>query len=452
MAMPTDPMKWFYDRILFKHPVVVLLVFFVVMGVLATNARHFQIEASAETLIDQTDQNYLYFQEVIDTYGFDDFVFITYAPHEEDLLSESVLSEIASLRDEVTALESVDSVMSLLDVPLLESPPRPIDEMVRDLRTLRDPGVDMELARKEFKTSPLYQNLLVSPDFTTTALQINFKPDEVYESLWERRQDLRQKESEEGLSAAEKREFAEVRKNISERQGVMDAKRHQDIQKIRAVMDQYADGANLFLGGISIIADDLMRFIRSDLKVFSLAVLAFLVVALGVIFRSFRWVALPILCCAFSVTAMTGLLGLFGWQVTIVSANFIALQLIFTMAIAIHLVVRYREIAAGSPDADNRHITRETFLAMKTPIFYAGLTTMAGFGSLWFSDILPVVTFGWMMSAGIFTSLVVTFVFFPAVSALLTERGAAPAAGIARSRFAPRRSCTVLQQPTDELY
>ncbi len=436
MALRMEPIKWFYDRILFKHPVVVLLCFFLALGVLAANARNFQIEASAETLIDQTDQNYLYFQDVIERYGFDDFVFITYTPGEGDLLSDPVLSEISALRDEVNTLESVDSVTSILDVPLIESPPRSIDEMVREIRTLRHPDVDMEMARKEFATSPLYNNLLVSPDFKTTALQINFKPDETYESLWERRQALREKDREGSLTEEEKRELAELRKRIGEQQNVMDAKRHGDINKIRAIMDQYEDGADLFLGGISIIADDLMTFIRSDLRVFSIAVLAFLVFSLGVIFRSVRWVALPILCCAFSVTAMAGLLGLFGWQVTIVSANFVALQLIFTMAISIHLVVRYREMAAGNPDADNIFLTRETVLAMKTPIFYAGLTTMAGFGSLWFSDILPVVTFGWMMAAGIFVSLVVTFIFFPAASALLHARGAAPAGGVARSRFA----------------
>ncbi len=435
MTRQIEPMKWFYDRILFKHPVAVLVCFFLVLGVLAVNARNFQIEASAETLIDQSDRNYLYFQEVIERYGFEDFVFITYAPHDADLLSDRVLADIGALRNTVESLESVDSVVSILDVPLLESPPRPIDETIRDLQTLRDPGVDREMARQEFRTSPLYNNLLVSPDFRTTALQINFKPDETYEALWERRQAFREKEREDALTAAESREFAELRKQIRQQQTIMDARRHQDIKKIRAVMAQYEDDADLFLGGITIIADDLMTFIRSDLSVFSLAVLTFLIVALGFIFRSLRWVALPILCCAFSVTAMTGLLGLFGWQVTIVSANFVALQLIFTMAISIHLVVRYREMAAQNPEADNTALTRETVLAMKTPIFYAGLTTMAGFGSLWFSDILPVVTFGWMMAAGIFTSLVVTFIFFPAMSVLLPGRGPAPSAGTQKGRF-----------------
>ncbi len=422
-----DPVKWFFDRILLRHPLVVLFCFFLVLGVLAVNARNFQIEASAETLIDQADENYLYFQDVIERYGFEDFVFITYAPRNADLLSDEVLDDIASLREDILAVDAVDSVMSLLDVPLFESPARPIEEMIRDLKTLMDPGIDREMAREEFKTSPLYRNLLISPDFTTTAIQINFKSDEHYEALWERRQEIRAVRQDGGLTTELQRESEEIDREIRERRAAIDRKRHGEIREIRGIMERYDSDAEVFLGGISIIADDLMTFIRSDLRVFSVAVLSFLVIALGVIFRRLRWVALPILCCIFSVTAMTGMLGLFGWQVTIVSANFVALQLIFTMAVSIHLVVRYRELAGQHPDMDNAGLVRETVMAMKTPIFYSGLTTMAGFGSLWFSEILPVVTFGWMMAAGIFTSLVVTFIFFPAASVLLPDK--APASG-----------------------
>lgn len=422
-----DPVKWFFDRILLRHPLVVLLCFFLILGVLAVNAKNFKIEASAETLIDQADENYLYFQDVIERYGFDDFVFITYAPRDADLLSDEVLDTIASLREEILALDAVDSVMSLLDVPLFESPPRSIEETIGDLKTLMDDGTDREMAREELQTSPLYRNLLISPDFSTTAIQINFKPDERYEALWDRRQELREARRDGEFTAEQQREFAELSRKLRERRAEVDAMRHGEIREIREVMDRYDSDAEVFLGGISIIADDLMTFIRSDLRVFSVAVLAFLVIALGVIFRRLRWVALPILCCTFSVAAMTGLLGLFGWHVTIVSANFVALQLIFTMAVSIHLVVRYRELAGKHPDMDNAGLVRETVMEMKTPVFYSGLTTMAGFGSLWFSEILPVVTFGWMMAAGIFTSLVVTFIFFPAASVLLPDK--APAAG-----------------------
>ncbi len=187
-------------------------------------------------------------------------------------------------------------------------------------------------------------------------------------------------------------------------------------------MDSYRQDAQLFLGGISMIADDLISFIRKDLKIFGLGVLFFLIVVLGFIFRNKRWVILPILCCAFSAIAMMGLLGMFGWQVTVISSNFISLQLIITMAITIHLIVRYRGLALNRPDAEHRELVLDTIRLMVTPCLFAALTTMAGFGSLLLCNILPVRTFGWMMIAGIGVSLVVTFLLFPAGLMLVTKK------------------------------
>ena len=144
-----------------------------------------------------------------------------------------------------------------------------------------------------------------------------------------------------------------------------------------------------------------------------------MVVTLGVIFNKVRWVVLPMICCVFSAVAMMGLLGMFDWKVTVISSNFISLQLIITMAITIHLIVRYRDLLLLNPEADQHQLVLDTVSLMLTPCLYAALTTIAGFGSLLLSDILPVRTFGWMMSAGIAVSLTMTFLLFPAGLMLL---------------------------------
>jgi predicted RND superfamily exporter protein len=131
--------------------------------------------------------------------------------------------------------------------------------------------------------------------------------------------------------------------------------------------------------------------------------------------------------------AMIGLLGLFDWEVTVISSNFISLQLIITMAIAIHLIVRYRELHAKKPDTAQRTLILDTVRLKLKPCLYAALTTIAGFGSLVLCDILPVITFGWMMIAGIVVSLVITFLLFPAVLILLPK-------GLPPSDRAPRFS------------
>ncbi|MFW5930133.1 MAG: efflux RND transporter permease subunit [Desulfosalsimonas sp.] len=425
-----SPVSWFYDRIL-PRPICVLICFFALLGILAFFIKDFQIEASPDTLIQQDDEDYLYYQEIIDRFGFEDFLMIAYTPESRDLLSEHVLEDIAELRDQIEAIDGVDSVMTLLDVPLLESPPMGISDLVSNIRTLSSSDVNHELARKELATSPVYKNLLVSPDLSTTALQINLESNPEYENLWNRRQKLRQKEARQGLTGEEKKERDKVAAKLEKIWSRMEKQRAGIIAGIRSVMKKHDSDAELFLGGISMIANDLMRFIKNDLKIYGIGVTIVLAMVLWIIFRRMRWVILPLLSCTFAAAAMAGLMGMFGWRVTVVSSNFISLQLIITMAISIHLVVRYRELITKDPDRTHEDLVRQTVADMRIPCFYAVLTTIAGFGSLVFADIKPVQTFGWMMAAGILVSLVVTFIFFPA-SLMLFKKAPTPAGGLSK--------------------
>jgi hypothetical protein len=170
------------------------------------------------------------------------------------------------------------------------------------------------------------------------------------------------------------------------------------------------------------IADDMITFIKNDLKVFGLGVLLFLVLMLFIIFRNKRWIFLPMLCCVVSAICMIGLLGFFGWEVTVISSNFISLQLIITLAIASHLIVRYRELLVQNPQSPNRQLILDTILLKLKPCIYAVLTTIAGFGSLVLCDILPVINFGWMMIGGLIVSLIVTFLLFPTILTLIPKK------------------------------
>jgi predicted RND superfamily exporter protein len=313
------------------------------------------------------------------------------------------------------------SVLSILDVPLLEGPARSVKELTGDLPTLESAAVDRQLARTELRDSPLYRELLLSADLRTTALLINFAPDELYYDLLGRRNDLRQKKAAGSLTAPERQELKRVAEQFRGHRDTLRRQRRQDIAAIRAIMEKYRGDADLFLGGVSMIADDMITFIKNDLKVFGLGVLVLLILTLGIIFRRVRWICLPMLCCLVSVVCMIGLLGWFGWEVTVVSSNFISLQLILTMAIAIHLIVRYRELLVKNPQAPNRELILDAVRPKLKPCVYAVLTTIAGFGSLVLCDILPVITFGWMMIAGLVVSLIVTFLLFPSVLILMPK-------------------------------
>jgi predicted RND superfamily exporter protein len=421
MSKPHPFLAAFYDKLILQHPGVIIFCILAAIAFLGYKAGDFKLDASAETLLLETDKDLRYSRIIKSRYGGYDYLLMTYTPR-SDLFSEEVLDDLARLEKELMQLDSVLSVVTILDVPLLESPPVPIRELASNLQTLRSPTVDRKLARIELQNSPLYRNLLVSPDLKTTGIQINFWTDRIYADLIARRNLILAKETDGALLPADIAELKQITADIKRSRDERKEIRHQDISRIRAIMDRHRQEAQLFLGGISMIADDLISFIKKDLKIFGSGVLLFLIIALGFIFRSKRWVILPILCCAFSAVAMMGLLGMFGWQVTVISSNFISLQLIITMAITIHLIVRYRGLALASPRASHRDLIAKTIRVMATPCLFAALTTITGFGSLLLCDILPVRTFGWMMIAGIGVSMAVTFLLFPAGLMLVAKK------------------------------
>jgi len=308
----------------------------------------------------------------------------------------------------------------------LASPAVALKEVAANIHTLESPEVDRDLARIEFAESPLYRDLLVSEDLRTTALLVYFHPDREYRKLLNLRNVFRDLKRMDGLMEGQEEEFKQVISEFREYRDKLNRQRHADIRQIRHVMSRYRKRADLFLGGISMIADDMITFIRNDLKIFGVGVFFFLILTLGTIFRQTRWVLLPLLFCVVSTACMVGFLGWFGWEVTVISSNFISLQLIITMAVAIHLIVRYRELLEAQGQADKHQLILDTILSKLRPCVYATLTTMAGFGSLVLCNILPVKTFGWIMITGLVVSLLVTFLLFPAILMLLPLETMAP--------------------------
>ncbi len=410
-----------FDRLILGHPLITIICFLCFIAFVSYHARDFKIDASAETLLNESDKDLLYWREISKRYGIKDFLVITYKPYNRDLFSQEVLKDIASLRDEIKKISRVETVITILDVPLIETAIRMKIKDLRNLPTLLTPGIDIKLAKEEFRTSPLYKNLLVSPDLNATALEIILKRDEEYERLMDRRDQLVKKKYSVGLTEEEEREYEMLKKKIRAHLDKIRELRHEDIVKIRSIMDKHRKNAQLFLGGIPMIANDLVMFIKNDLKVFGIGVFIFMLLTLTFTFRKPRWVILPMLCCGFGVITMMGILGIFDWEVTVISSNFVSLQLILTMAIAIHLIVRYEEFNSEDPSLPNRILIRNTIQDKFIPCLYTTLTTIVGFSSLLLCDIKPVRTFGWMMSVGLVISLLLTFIFFPAEVMLLKK-------------------------------
>ncbi len=424
-----------FDRVVLKHPKMVLACLLAAVVFFGFGATRFRLDASTETLILENDRDLKYTRRVSSRYGSSDFLALTFTA-KEDLFSDKTLDVLASLREDLKGLGIAESVRTILDAPLLESPPIPLAELGSATHTLESPDVDKTLARKELTESPLYRDQLVSPDLKTTAILVTFPPDRRYAELVQRRNTLHERKAAGSLTAAERVEFKDVARQFARHRDEVRRQRHDNILAIRSIMDRYRPHGTLFLGGVSMIADDMISFIKSDLRVFGTAVFLLLVLTIAVIFRRVYWVLLPMSVCLVSVTCSIGFLGWLGWEVTVVSSNFIALQLIITLAMTIHLMVRYRELAARQPEIGQVELVRATIGAMLRPCVCSGLTTMAGFASLIFTNIRPVIDFGYIMVVGVAISIIVPFLLLPAVLMLL-PRDKPWSGGTSRWRLTP---------------
>ena len=199
-------LRQFYEKIILSYPKSILLILLICVAALGYQAQYLEIDASAETLLLEDDKDLAFTRKVNERYGTSDFLILTYSPR-EDLLSDSTLNSLRKLSAELLALDRVESIDSILNVPLLESPPKPIKELIKNVPTLESPDIDKVLAKKEFLNSPIYRDNLVSPDFKTTALLINLYDDPLFRELLRKRTSLRKKEKVDSLSVAEQKEL-----------------------------------------------------------------------------------------------------------------------------------------------------------------------------------------------------------------------------------------------------
>jgi len=409
----TDRFSTLHERLVLRHPIAVLIISALTVAVFGWYAQDFGLDASADSLTLERDESLNFYRMVRARYGSDDYLVVTFAP-EEDLFSDPVLQRLRELRSELSALGNVESVISILDVPLIKSPPVNLKQISKGLRHLEDSDTDRELARQELVNSSLYRDLLVSADARTTALRLNLRRDKQYVELRELRNRLREKKYFSDFTSEDAEALALASLQFDELSRSLLVREQQTISAVRDILASYHDVATLHLGGLPMIVTDSINFIRHDLIVFGVAVVAFLIVILVVAFRQPRWAVLSLVNCLATCIVMLGILGMADWRVTVVSSNFVSLLLILCLALTLHIIVRYRETHTQNPGADQMTLVREAIRRIVVPCFYTALTTMVAFGSLIVSGIRPVIDFGWMMVIGISIGFVFSFTLFPA--------------------------------------
>lgn len=384
-----------YQNNVLKKPKAIFILLIIALLGFGYFSKNFRLDASSDTLLIEGDPDLKYLREVTERYGAKEFLVLTYTP-KEAMTSESSMNNLLSLKYKIQSLDWVHSVITLLDIPLLRSSDQTLSERLKNFSTLKSDGIDKERGFNEILNSPVFRNFVISEDGKTTGIIVNLKKDEGLKEL-------------------------KNKKEIENYKDALKKKNHENILEIREIIKTYNEVGKIHLGGIPMIADDMMSFIKSDIIVFGIGVLLFIIATLWFVFRKIVWIIVPISSCFFSVLIMTGLLGLLGWKVTVISSNFIALMLILTMAMNIHMSTRFLQLKKNNPNLKNSEIILMTTSKMFWPIIYTVLTTICAFLSLIFSEIKPIIDFGWMMSLGLITSFIITFTLLPTILNFLSS-------------------------------
>lgn len=404
-------------------PKSILALFILLTAALGSQAPNFDIDASPDTLLTKDNMLYTQTQQVNERFAPQEFLLVTYQPHAHDVFSQESFDLIAKLTQDLLSLERVASVRSILNVPVFPEGGSMLQADL-DLNTLTIAANDFDMAalREEFTDHPLYTDLLVNQDLSATALQVLFRSDETLQQLESAITALQAKyQTTTGLNETESADLAALQAQAAPLRQELNRVRSAEIAQIREFITHYDDDASIRMGGVHVLADQLIQIISNDLLVFGLAIAIGICLLLLLLFRGLRWVGIPIICCLSSMLCTIGLFALLDIKATVISSNFIALQLILTLAIVIHLIVQFRESSASHPDASQNELIKTTLQEKIGPCFFAGLTTSVGFGSLIFSGIAPVIAFGWMMIIAMGFSIAVSLLLFPAILELLPK-------------------------------
>ena len=376
-----------YQKNIIEKPKLIIVLLLICLVGFGYYSKNFKLDASSETLLIEGDPDLKYLNEITKRYGAREFLVLTYTP-KEDMISPKSIKNLKNLKDKVESLDWVHSVITLLDVPLLSSSDKPLVERLQNFQTLTSDEINKKRGFEEIVNSPVFSNFVVSKDGKTSGIIVYLKskdPNKKFKNNHE----------------------------LEKYKDKLKKQNHENILEIREVIKNFNKESKIHLGGIPMIADDMMSYIKNDIVVFGFGVLLFIVATLWFVFRKFIWIIIPISSCFFSVTIMMGLLGLLGWKVTVISSNFIALMLILTMAMNIHMSTRFLQLTKQFPKIKKSIIILMTTKKMFWPIIYTVLTTICAFLSLIFSEIKPIIDFGWMMTLGLITSFIITFTLLP---------------------------------------
>ncbi|MAD17825.1 MAG: hypothetical protein CL579_17445 [Alteromonadaceae bacterium] len=419
-------MSAFLASFIIRHAKLILVVFVLAGALAAWSAQQFKIDASADTLLIKNNKMFVETQVVNERFSPQEFILVAYKPKNHALFSQQTFNDIQQISSEFKAFPRVGGVTNILNVPLLSLSNELDPNLKPEQLTWQANQYSAAKMQQVFTDHPLFTDLLVNQDQTATAMQIVFKPNkellDIQSQIIAIQKGILQGENTE-LSQEDEQKIEALKAKAQPIEEQLKLTRQQEIKQIYQIIEPFKDDADLFLGGAYVLGQQMIDIIQSDLLLFGSAIGLAICLILFVLFRKIRWVVLPLLCCGLSVLLTVGLFGVLDFRATVISSNFIALQLILTLAVVVHLIVEFRQLEATGTESNQQDLLRETFINKFKPCLYAGITTSVGFASLLFSGIQPVVSFGWMMIVAMGVSISASLILFPAVLASFTRKG-----------------------------
>ena len=306
-----------YKKIVIDFSKITLFFLIVLVGFSLYQAKNFNLDASSDALLLEGDPDLKYLREVNQTYGSKDFLVLTYTPV-SSFIDKGTILNLQLIKSKIEKLTWVDSVITVIDVPLLKSTDEGLMERLKNYKTLAYPEIDRKKGFDEIVNSPIYKNYVISEDGKTSGIVVYLKKDERLAEYIKIKDKYFNQSIDSNLSKQDKLNYKKFTKEYEEYKNLYNIRNHQNISEIREVISRYGENAKIHLGGIPMIANDMMNYIKNDIVVFGIGVFAFIILTLWFIFRNFRWVVMPLLGCATSVIIMIGLLGMLGWKVTVI--------------------------------------------------------------------------------------------------------------------------------------
>jgi predicted RND superfamily exporter protein len=397
-------MSLFLDTILGKKRSLLLICLLFILLFFGYQSLNLKLDASSDTLILENDKDLIASREVSDTYSSNEFLIITLSDA-DGIVTTKNIEFIKTLDQKIKQFEWVVSTQSILDAPLLTINNQSLSDLANEIKTLKDTGINIIDAEEELKKSPIFRELVISEDGSTSAILINLRENERLNELIKLRSEKLSNDKREIIN----QEYENIKKTN-------DKKRSQNIFEIRNLIKEFSNqGIEMHLGGIPMIADDTITFVKNDMMVFGFGVLIFILLVLYLIFRSPIWIAIALSNCIFSLILMVGVVSFLNWKITVISSNFISLMLILSLSMTVHIIVRYRQIINDNKNLERIDLIKNCCLKMVYPCLFTALTTIFAFGTLYSSGIKPVMDFGLMMCLGLTITLATSFIYLPII-------------------------------------